>query len=1483
MVLKVTRGYSPDYLLKEVAKGRENYYTGAVADGEPPGRWWGSGARLLGLEGLVDAQDMRAVYERFLDPREEGFNDPERWDEVYTLGHGGRRYLSEDELYAAAVEREPDATPERRMELRVEAGRNARHNVAFFDLTYNVQKSITLIHTAFEAQQVAAQRAGDVERAEAWGRLREAVEDAIWAGNNAMLGYLNEQAGYSRIGHHGGAAGQWIDAPDWVVASFFQHDNREHDPHLHIHNAFLNRVLGADGVWRTVDGQLLYRWKRAAAAVAERVTAERLTHALGVVVAMRPDGKAREVVGVAQQAMDLLSTRRRQVTGKTAELAAAFETRHGRAPNSLELDRLAQQATLLTRRAKFHTGETREEVLDRVDATLRADLDGGLAAIAHAVLEARPQDIQAEAWSPQAVIELALEEVKRSKAGWTEADLFAAIEAALPNTIGITDGADVAHLARTLTAEALRSATPLSSGRPGDELLPADQRLDNGASSFESPGGRLYATPDQVHTERALVAATAAGGAAALPDVAARRFVEQLRESGIELGVDQAAAVRGILTSGAQVECLVGPAGTGKSFVVGALARAWTDPAHVPIAPDGETAAGRVGERRVFGLATSQVATDLLAAEGLTARNVTRWLDTQKRLARGPGAPGPQPLDGEQAWQLRAGDLVVVDESAMTDTAALAQIWAHVQAAGAKLLLVGDHRQLAAVGAGGAMQLMAEAGIRYELSEARRFTHEWEREASLQLREGDEAALHAYHRHGRLLDSGTRDEAEASAARAWLADTIAGRHSVLLVDDNDDAARLCGQLRAELVRLGKVDEHGVPLAQGTVAGVGDLVQARWNGWDLAGVEGNRRGPINRETYEVTAVRDDGSLEVRLTTGGADATGPDGEPIGQRLVLPAGYVAEHLALAYASTVHAAQGRTTDTSHAVITAWTSMAALYVALSRGRDANTAHVATTSTIEDAAQGREGAQLVHRNPISLLAGVLDVDQAPGDRSATALAADSATVAASVQTAGEMLAAAAQDAVTARTAGWLDHLTADGHLTSEQRARLAAEDGAASLGRLLRRAELAGLDPRQVLTDAVTDRPLDGAHNTTNVLVARITDGGNRRFDPVGHTWAEWVPATGRADWDSWLTELAAAADNRTAQLGRDAATNASPWAVEALGSVPDADDPSRADWERRAGIVAGYRELRGHTDDTNPLGRPPSPNRQAEAYAAYRAAWDALGRPQVEQAEHEMTNGAHHSRVRAWQRERAAAPRYVGNELAGTRQAAAHHHQTATLRAAEADNTDDPAECARLQEEAADARVLAELLDQSVAQLEVLDQAYDRFRLHTVVTRVNAEISEQILTDRHALDDEPEQLVTADEWLAAHRQALVDDERGRPVHEDDVIDTDLIHDPHRILAVTLADDAVEPDLREIAAAEPRQTREDETRVPDGDELLSSTERARRILREIAARDEFDQQHHEEERAAQLARWHADEYGDDAGLGDDGPAREDSFGTELIR
>ena len=130
-----------------------------------------------------------------------------------------------------------------------------------------------------------------------------------------------------------------------------------------------------------------------------------------------------------------------------------------------------------------------------------------------------------------------------------------------------------------------------------------------------------------------------------------------------------------------QVETLVGPAGTGKSFVVGVLARAWQDPALWEGRP-----------RRVVGLATSQIAAEILAGEGLDANNIAHWLATQDRLARGGDRlAGPTAKGEDPRWRLRSGDLVVVDESAMADTPDLVRIHGYCKEAAAKLLLTGDH------------------------------------------------------------------------------------------------------------------------------------------------------------------------------------------------------------------------------------------------------------------------------------------------------------------------------------------------------------------------------------------------------------------------------------------------------------------------------------------------------------------------------------------------------------------------------------------------------------------------------------------------------------------------------------------------------------------------------------------------------------------------------------------------------------------------
>jgi conjugative relaxase-like TrwC/TraI family protein len=1518
-VLSVQSGHSASYLTDSVATGRENYYTGAVAAGEPPGRWFGKGAEALGLVGEVDNQDMTALYERFIDPRDEAFRDPVRWDEADTLGHTGRTYKTEAQVYADALAREPGASPERRAELRALAGKAVRKNVAFHDATFSPQKSVTVLHTAFEAQEVqalgavkaargalaeaertgnrtaamvhrAAVRTAEREAAQ-WSKHRQAVEDAIWAGNNAALSYLQDKAGYTRVGHHGGAAGRWADTHDWTIASFFQHDSREHDPQLHIHNAILNRVQGPDGKWRTLDGQALHRYDKAAGSVGERVMEQHLIKSLGVQFATRPDGKAREIVGIEQVAMDLFSKRRRAVTKKTAPLVAAFEAKMGREPNNLELAKLQQEATLVTRKAKSHHGETVEERLARWDGELRAEVRGGLGKVAADVLALRQRQWLPGRINEAKVLETALAEVQSKHATWRAPDLTRAISDALPDHLGNLKPGKIARLLDRLTERGIALAQQVDArhlGQTGalpDELLRAD-----GSSAYSSPGAERFVTPDHLRAERQLAKAGYARGAVAMSRADTELFVKKLAAAGLELGDDQAAAVRGILGSGAKVETLIGPAGTGKSRVVGALAKAWEDP---------ELWAGQ--RHRMIGLAASQVATEVLAADGVTAQNITRWLMTQQRIADGSAATV------DQAWALRDGDLVVVDESAMAATGDLAQIHAHCDAAGAKLLLVGDHRQLAAVGAGGGMELVTANALTHELTETRRFAAEWEGPASLRLREGDESVLAEYHKQGRILDGGHLESALRSAADAWLADHLNGRHALLIVDTNVLAADLSAELRARLVEYGQVDDDRTTwlASTGNRVGAGDLVQARLNAWHLNGYRGNKRAAFNRDEFKVIEVLDDGGLRVAPLIRGTR------EPVpGETMVLPASYVRESVALGYAATVHSSQGLTVDASHVVATQNTSVYALYVALTRGRVANTAHVVTQSLALQAEYGETSSAAKH-SPLSVLRGAFDLDDP--QLSALQAAAESAAEADRLRTPAELLADGIALATAGRTARWLDELADTGVLTADQRTALAVEDGAGTLDNLLRRVELAGRDPRQVLVEAIQQRSLHDARKITHVLQTRITD--STPCDPAGETFADRLPHLEDPRWSDYLTSLAAEADARAAQLGEQVAGHQPQWAVEALGHLPADHGPERDSWIQRAGTVAAHREVVDHEASDDALGQPPKPG-QVEQYASWRAAWRALGRPEVDRAEAEMSNGQLRVRVRALQREEAWAPPYVGEELAGTRQAADRERRTATLRLAEADASDDATAREQLRTEAEQAKALAQALDARAAELTVADEARAVWWAHTAETRAAAERAGAELQAR-GLDNSDDDGPTPEEWLdidaaedrevtgeheladvVAQREAdtaeavageefveaeLVNDQLASKADESDVVadkipDVEIVADDNTSAAAVhdestgedtpvdrdVLDCQAPADIRQVAAVEESVVEADMPRVPSADETAEAVRRAQRALIEIQHRRAAEDRHagaDAEARDEELARWHADDSG----------------------
>ena len=658
-----------------------------------------------------------------------------------------------------------------------------------------------------------------------------------------------------------------------------------------------------------------------------------------------------------------------------------------------------------------------------------------------------------------------------------------------------------------------------------------------------------------------------------------------------------------------------------------------------------------------------------------------------------------------------------------------------------------------------------------------------------------------------------------------------------MVGTNEAAARISNQLRAELIRLGRVQEDGVPLGEGealaawrgTVAGVGDLIQARALAWHLRGFEGNTAAPITRKTYRVLATRADGGLTVAPILDRARDTSDGeernvwGERLGAAMQLPGSYVREHVSLGYGSTKDAAQGRTVDTGQSIVGAGTDRAAAYVQWTRGRDANTVYVVTRHLASDAKTG-ETFDVAARTPEAVLADVLARE--PDDRSATAEQAHAHELAGSVMTQIDRMADLIRDTNTGRLGATLDRLAADGHLTPHERARLAADDAFGTLERLLRTAELAGHDPEKALAAAVTARALDSATAPAQVLHYRISKRLEGRLTPriqtgaadlIPHHLRDDTTVLGPAEQQraALLAAYAEAADTRRHELGARTAAEAPAWAVDALGPVPTGDTAeaivARQEWEHRAGWAAAYRELVGHTDEDDALGTAPGGGR-VEHRMLYRAAHEALDLPEAGDEEAGMTTGRLRCRAAAYERERSWAPRWVEDELAATHERHQRLTADATVWDAHADAPDIAAEdAAQLRADAAKAREEAAQLAEQITDLERVDHAWAQWYTDTAVTRDLAERSRHELRSRGVDLDNPPDRTTAAEWLDAHHAAQADEERYATVTEDDILDDDLTagraRDDDLARHVSWPADTGVPDVRETAVSRPDRAR----------------------------------------------------------------------------
>jgi conjugative relaxase-like TrwC/TraI family protein len=1166
------------------------------------------------------------------------------------------------DLYAALLAAEPHATGERRRELRTAATRQTRQSPLFFDLTLSLSKSISIFHASLGENARLARQAGDQEGDQYWSALVAEVDDMIWQAVHAGFAYFQREAGYTRTGSHntrvhGRETGQWHEA-DLAVAHWLQHTSRDGDMQLHVHSQIAHVArTGIDGKWRAPDSLGYNEHVGAVAAIVSQHLEEALTARFGLEWTARDDGHGFEIKGIADQMMRLFSSRRESITKDLRARAAQFEQRYGRKPSQRELAHLAQASNFATRAAKTKTLDVAQLHAGWADKLART-LGVSLATVAPSVWHGATGRAAAHTHSTERTVltefelsraaQKAVALAQQEKSTWTRADVIKYLGRVLPRT-GM-DPAAVAALLEDLADRALASEFEpvICLEAPEPVAVPRSLLRADGRSVYQRHGGTRYATRAQlVMEERMLTQArattaprlTRAQAAHALgadpahlddaltghaPDAHAPRTQTGLRE-------DQAAAALSVLTDGERVSVINAPAGSGKTFVLTEVGRAWAE----------------TGLGPVVGITAAQSARNTLAAEVPVSYNSAQFLGhlPGRRGARGPVETGQAPL-------------LLVDEASTMPGPDLADLIGYAQARGGKVILAGDTSQLQAVQNGGGMSLLADALGYARLAEPARFRAAWEQAASLRLRDGDTTVLADYDQHARILGGDPEQMIDAAAA-AYVALAADGTDTLLMAAEHALRCELSRRIREDLIALGVVsDGPAVSIADGAQASPGDLITCTRNDHSVEAGEPGRM-LANGDLLRIEAVTAAG-LIVRRALDADPATG-------QRRWTDRTFLYQDYGdaeLGYAVTDHVAQGRTVHTGLAVITGTEDRQHAYVALTRGTDANLAYVFTVSPKQaDPVPGPRPAPELARydhiysertgvpapvtppvprgEALGVLADVLDRDgqqhSATQARQQSLADADHLAALHAIWTA---------ETTKARQQRYQDLLMS----TVPPGYRRQPGHQARWLFRTLRAAELAGLDPAQVLAEAIGERDLAGARDVPAVLDARIRYRLGALVPFPAGPWSAQVPVIADPERRAYLTEIAALMDARKDRIGEHAAEHALPWAITALGPVP-AHLPARLDWQKRAASIGAWRELSGYRHPADPIGPEP-----AAAAPDKRAAWyealAALG-PVDGHDVRGLPDGTLLHLRDTYPIETAWAPRHVGDELRQVRAAA--------------------------------------------------------------------------------------------------------------------------------------------------------------------------------------------------------------------------------------